>query len=235
MTDTPVLVFARLDSRRLPGKALTPLGGRPMLARVVERCVRARLAGPVVVATSDRAADDPIADVAGRLGVGVFRGDVDDVAGRALACSDSLGARQFVRISGDSPLIDPVLIDRLVALHRARGAALTTNLHPRSFPPGLSVEVIDTAALHMALAAGGDAYDREHVTPALYRTLPAARIHNVQCDTAVPAGLSLAVDTADDLRFVASLLAALGENAPGAGYAEIIATARSLLAAQAAQ
>ncbi|MBM3558489.1 MAG: hypothetical protein FJX53_01045 [Alphaproteobacteria bacterium] len=235
MTDTPIIVFARLDSRRLPGKALLPLTGRPMLARVVARCVQATVAGPVVVATTDRPGDDPIAGLAAELGVAVFRGDAEDVAARALSCADAYAARQFVRISGDSPFIDAELIDMFVQRHRTTGAALTTNLHPRSFVPGMSIEIIDTAAMHAVLAASSDPHDREHVTPALYRTLPPRRILNVASDVTPPAGLSLAVDTADDLSFCAAILSVLGPRADSAGYGEILDAASALAAQQVAQ
>ena len=58
---TAIIVFARMDSVRLPGKALADLCGRPMLGRVLDRVRRAKRGGRIVVATSERKSDDEIA------------------------------------------------------------------------------------------------------------------------------------------------------------------------------
>ncbi|HEY5154246.1 MAG TPA: hypothetical protein VIJ47_05895, partial [Acidimicrobiales bacterium] len=84
------VIQARMGSTRLPGKVLTELGGRPMLALMLARL--APLVGPVVdevvVATSDRPQDDPVATAAGAAGAGVVRGSEHDVLSRFRAALD---------------------------------------------------------------------------------------------------------------------------------------------------
>jgi spore coat polysaccharide biosynthesis protein SpsF len=195
----PIVIFARMSSSRLPGKALRPIAGRPMLARVVERCAAAALASGVVVATSVQPDDDAVTALARELGVPAFRGALDDVAGRALACAEAGGHRDFVRISGDSPFIDATVIDRAIDLHRRDGADLTSNTHPREYPPGMSVEVIHTAALRRALAKTSDAEDREHVTPYFYKHRDRFRISHLVAERPWPEGVRLTVDDAGEL------------------------------------
>lgn len=170
-----------------------------MLARVVERCAAAKRASGVVVATSDRPDDDPVAALARDLGAVVFRGDLNDVAGRALACADRGSHPAFVRVSGDSPFMDPLLIDQAIAEHETGRFDLTSNLHPRECPPGLSVEVIATAALRAALAETSDSEDREHLTPFFYRHAARFRIGHFAPKRAYPAGIRLTVDDAQEL------------------------------------
>lgn len=198
---TVIAVFARLDSKRLPGKALTSLAGRPLLGRVLDRVrAAARADEPVVLATSDRAVDDPIATFGDAEGVAVFRGDGEDVAGRCLACADAFGAARVVRISGDSPFIDAALLRAVIARGAEADAPdLATNVFPRTFPPGVSVESIAVSALRRMLAETADPQDREHVTRYIYANPGRFRIANVAAPDGRYAGVALTVDTPDDL------------------------------------
>jgi len=157
-----------MGSTRLPGKVLAPLAGRPALEWVLERLARAEQPASVVVATSELAADDRIADFCRERGVRSYRGPSDDVAHRVLGAARASGLDAFVRVNGDSPLIDQRLVDRGAELMRQGQADLVTNVRPRTFPPGQSVEVIRTAALERALEDGADDEAREHVTGPLY-------------------------------------------------------------------
>jgi len=199
LSDSALLVFARHDSRRLPGKVLMEIGGRPMLGRVIDRLRLVPGARPIVVATSDRPLDDPVAAYAEGEGVGVFRGAAEDVAARALACAEANGLASFARISGDSPFIDPGLVARLIALREAKGLDLATNVFPRSFPAGTSVEVLTSAALRRACAKMTEADDREHVTRYIYRNPDQFRICNFAAADPGYARIGLAVDSPADL------------------------------------
>ncbi|CAM9789225.1 unnamed protein product [Phaeothamnion confervicola] len=217
-----------MSSRRLPGKALRPIAGRPMLTRVIERCAASRRASGVIVATSDRAEDDPLIALAREAGAATFRGDLEDVAGRALACAQAGGYAAFVRISGDSPFMDPDLIDRAIATHEAERPDLTTNTHPRGFPPGMSVEVISTASLRAALADTTEPDDREHVTPYFYRNAVRLRIVNLTPERSYPAGLRLTVDDAEELKRADGIARRLSEPYALAPAARIIELAAGL-------
>ena len=103
LNNVGIIVFVRYDSRRLPGKALCGLGGRPLLGRVLDRARLVPGGHPIVVATSDRAVDEPVATFTRSENVEVFRGSADDVAARALACAEAFGFVSFARICGDSP------------------------------------------------------------------------------------------------------------------------------------
>ena len=220
------IVFARFDSSRLPGKVLREIAGRPMLGRVLDRLRMAGRAGRIVVATSDRPTDDPVASYADTQGVACFRGDIDDVAGRALACAEDAGAARFVRISGDSPFIDPVLLDEMIALHETSGAEITTNLHPRSFPPGVSVEVIETATMRRMVGAIETDDEREHVTLGFYRNAESYRIVNHAARDDRFAGTTLVVDTAEDLRKATWITERLGASPESASLAQVVGLAR---------
>lgn len=224
-------VFARMDSARLPGKALADLGGRPMLARVLARARAAALGLGPFAATSGRAADDGVADCAARAGADVFRGSAEDVLGRAAACARAHDLDALVRISGDSPFIDPALIRRAADIWAARpDLDLVTNVHPRTCPPGMSVEVISRALLDRLDADVTDPDLREHVTRAVYDRPDDFRLHNFEAPDGgadAAAGLNLAVDDEAGLARARALTAALGPDADTAGLKQVSKAARA--------
>lgn len=218
-----IAVLARLDSRRLPRKALADFAGKPLIARVLERV---RQAGPTVLATSDRAIDDELAEIGEGLGVRVFRGNADDVLGRLLAAAEACGFDPVVRISGDSPFVDPGLIRTMLDAHRAAGVDVTTNVMPRTFPAGNSVEVLSLAALQRASEQTSSDDDREHVTSYIYRNANSFRIANRAAPDARYQGIALTVDCSADLdrlRWIASNL----PDPASAKFDDIVALARS--------
>ncbi|HMX44283.1 MAG TPA: NTP transferase domain-containing protein, partial [Elusimicrobiota bacterium] len=162
------LVQARTSSRRLPGKVLRPLGGRPLVFRVVDRARAAAGLDGVAVVTSTDSSDDALAAACAREGVPLERGDLDHVARRLAEAAVRRGLDAFVRVNGDSPFLDPLLIGEAVRVFRAGAWDVVTNVFPRSFPPGQSVEVVRTAALEKAVGQMTDPADAEHVTRFFY-------------------------------------------------------------------
>ncbi|MAN80505.1 MAG: spore coat protein [Magnetovibrio sp.] len=198
---TGIVIFARLDSTRLPGKVLMPLAGVPMLDWTIRRCRAAST--PVMLATTDRTLDTPIADFAAAENLPVFRGDTNDVLGRALGAARSFGLDILVRVSGDSPFIDPAVIAAVIQVHDRERPELTTNVFPRTFPPGISAEALPLATLERLNDEVPANHYREHVTLYAYETPDAFRIVNVPASGADyrgdgHAGLHLAVDTPAD-------------------------------------
>lgn len=193
------VVLARLDSSRLPGKGLVPVAGRPMLAYVTERAAAAAGVDRVIVATSQRPVDDPLEAFAAERGLGLFRGDLIDVAGRALACARAFSLDAFARVNGDSPLLDFELLARAVAEFRAGDADLVTNVLRRTYPPGMSVEVVSTAAMAMAHARMTEPRHFEHVTKFFYEHPGDFGIVSIESGREGWDRVHAAVDTPEDM------------------------------------
>lgn len=202
---------ARMSSSRLPGKVMRPILGQPMIGRQIERLRRCEAIDRLVVATTLDRSDDPLAAYCQELGVKVFRGSLADVLGRfqgaALVCG---GAEHVVRLTADCPLAEPGVIDACVRLHLATGADYTSNTIERTYPDGLDVEVMRAGAMAEAAREADDAYEREHVTPFLYRRPERYRIAQLR-QTRNLSDLRWTVDTAEDLAFVERVFEALGE------------------------
>jgi len=202
-----VFVQARMSSRRFAGKVLAPLAGRPLIDHVLERCAAALGRGNVVLATSDAASDDRLAAHVQEQGYTLFRGELDDVVRRFQQCLRAHPCEWFVRISGDSPLIDPGLVARIAA-RRAPGYDLVTNVQTRTFPTGQSVEVVRAECFEAIDSAKLSAEEREHATQAFYRAPGRYRILSVLSREPGLARQSFTVDTVEDLRAMEALIQA---------------------------
>jgi spore coat polysaccharide biosynthesis protein SpsF len=213
------VVQARMTSRRLPGKVLAPLAGRPALVWLLERLERAEGLDGVVVATSDDATDDPVAAFCAEQRTPVFRGPLEDVAGRMLQAARAHGFEALVRLSGDSPLLDQRLVSHAAGLVRETGADLVTNVQPRTFPPGQSVEVLTAEALARALG-GMSPEEREHVTGPLYQ----ADIRIVRFAADPPRiDVRLTLDTAEDHARLEAILVAMRRPHWEYGWEDVLA------------
>ncbi len=202
------ILQARLSSRRLPGKVLKPILGRPMLERQLERLRRSRRMDGLVVATSTDPSDDAIAVLCRSLGVECFRGSLEDVLDRFYRAALRHSPRAAVRLTADCPLADPDVIDRLVELHAAGGYDYTSNTLVRTYPDGLDAEVVALACLEVAWREAALSSEREHVTPFIYNHPQRFRLGNL----AQPADLShlrWVVDEPEDLAFVSAIYEAL--------------------------
>lgn len=112
MQSLPVAIIpARLESTRLPGKALASIAGRPMVCHVAERTRRARGIGRVIVATDD----DGIARAVAASGVEVVMTRRDHPSGtdRLAEVARSLRDDVIINVQGDLPLLDPQMVERL--------------------------------------------------------------------------------------------------------------------------
>jgi spore coat polysaccharide biosynthesis protein SpsF len=223
---TLVVVQARSGSTRLPGKVHLPLAGEPLLVRLLERVTAATTPFDVVVATTTDPADDGIVDLARRAGVRAFRGHPTDLLDRhyraALAAGPAVDT--VVKIPSDCPLIDPAVIDRVLAAHASASHAggqtpsradFTSNLHPATYPDGNDVEVMTLEALAVAHREAQRPLEREHTTPFLWERPERFRVVNVAWETGLDLSMShrFTVDYPADYEFVAAVYSALWTSA----------------------
>lgn len=213
---------ARMTSRRLPGKVMKPILGEPMIGRQIERLKRATRLDRIMMATSVDASDDPLADYVAGLGVEVFRGDLDDVLGRFHGALAAAGRpATFLRLTADCPLADPGVIDQCIAHHMAGGYDYTHNSPGWTFPKGLDVEVCQLETLDAAFKEARDPYEREHVTPFIYRHPERFRIGEVRRDP--PLRWRWTVDVPADFAFVTAVYEGLYRGNPDFRMDDVVA------------
>lgn len=211
-----------MSSTRLPGKALKPVLGEPTLARQIERVRRATTIDRLVVATSMDTSDDPLAALCARVGVDCFRGSLDDVLDRFCKAAERYPSEHIVRLTGDCPLADPGVIDAVARFHGAGGYDYSSNtLHP-TFPDGLDVEICRAAVLAEAGREARSAFEREHVTPFIYRRPERYRLGDFRRSPDLSA-LRWTVDNPEDFELVRRIYEALYPSKPNFALDDILA------------
>lgn len=193
-----VFVQARMSSRRFPGKVLAPFKGEPLIQRVLSSVHRALPRSFVVVATSVEKSDDPLVCYLESLGAEVFRGCLENTFERFRDCVRKYPCEWFLRINGDSPLLDPRVLQAVVRFADP-ALDLVTTIFPRTFPKGQNAELIRVSPFLKINSAELSREDQEHVTQFYYRNSTRFRIFNVPSNNAESAKSSLAVDSLEDL------------------------------------
>jgi glutamate-1-semialdehyde aminotransferase/spore coat polysaccharide biosynthesis protein SpsF (cytidylyltransferase family) len=215
------ILQARTSSSRLPGKVLKPLLGEPMLARQIERIRRSRRVERLIVATSDHSGDDAIQKVCDTLGIGCFRGSLDDVLDRFYQAARGAEARIVVRLTGDCPLADPELIDEVVQFCVDGGYDYVSNALDPTFPDGLDCEAFRFECLQTAWTEATLSSQREHVTPYLYSHPERFRIGSYR-GASDHSGLRWTVDEPQDFALVEAIYSALYPANPAFSWTDVL-------------
>lgn len=203
--DIALVIQARTSSSRFPEKVLSPLRGIPMLLWTINYCRKTNL--PLFVLTSTDKSDDQLIGMLEKNYVSYYRGSLENVVSRYLSFMKEHQVKKVVRISGDSPLINPDVILKVIAQDQELADAdLTTNVFPRSFPKGQSVEVIPRKSLELLRDRNLSESDIEHVTPYFYANYKEFKINNLN-NTEDLSSINLSVDTKEDLLRVDQFMA----------------------------
>lgn len=221
---TRAVIQARMRSSRLPGKVLLQLCGSSVLSHVIRRVGSSGVVDEVLVATSDLAVDDAVADEASDAGASIFRGSELDVLSRYHSASN--GADVIVRITSDCPLLDPNVLKRMVEAFRGAQEAgerldYMSNSLQRTFPRGLDAEVFTASALAQAHAEARKDYEREHVTPYIYTHPDRFRIRAF-LHAEDHSSHRWTLDTPEDLELIRRVYDALHPSNPLFGMEEVL-------------
>jgi spore coat polysaccharide biosynthesis protein SpsF (cytidylyltransferase family) len=197
MTTFAIGIQARSSSKRFPRKTLQSLLGIPLIAWVLEGCKKTGL--PVWVLTSDETSDDDLAAISADHGAKVFRNSLYDVVYRYKKFTESFGYSHVIRINGDSPLIASEVIQLAIGVSSVNETAdLVTNIFPRTFPKGQSVEIIRSVAFGNLLKGRLTESNVEHVTSFFYDQYTRFRIVNFENKSNL-SHINLCVDFPEDL------------------------------------
>lgn len=192
-----IFVQARMSSDRFPGKVLAPFRGKPLIDHVMSAGMEV---DDTVLVTSDQVSDDPLAMHGAARGWEVFRGDLDNVFKRFRDAGRAYPSQWIVRISGDSPLILADVVRTCLGAAHDSEHDVVTNVRPRCFPKGQSVEVIRASLFEAVPLDGMGDEEREHVTPYFYGRPERYKIQNVTRPDDFPIDMDCAVDTLEDLK-----------------------------------
>jgi len=174
-------IEVRVGSTRLPGKAIKKIVDKPMLEIMIERVKRAHFIEEIIVATSLNPKDDIIENLAHKLNVKYFRGSEDDVLERVLKAAQKYNGKHIVELWGDSPLIDPTIIDQAIGYYRKGDFDCIGTCLNKKFPLGMGVLIFPTSILGEVSRITNDPVDRENVSNYIYEHPDKYKIGNLPC------------------------------------------------------
>jgi len=191
------ILQSRMSSKRLPGKMLMNLEGRVLIGRVIDRLAKAQKISEIVVATSNDPSDDAIEEFCALEKIKCYRGSLNNVSNRFMEVVIAEKVTSFVRINGDSPFMDPSLVDLAISYFDLGNCDLVTNVGIRTFPKGQSVEVILAETFIRECKNVLTEEQKEHVTKFFYDRPDKYRIVNFTSGGDYNS-LNMCVDTLED-------------------------------------
>lgn len=205
------IIQARMDSSRLPNKVLMDIHGKPMLHHVIKQTLASKHITKIIIATSIYNEDNAIEEFCKKNEIICFRGSKDDVLDRYYQCAKKFRCDPVVRISADSPLIDPKVIDRVVSKFLKNSYDYVSNNIEKdsnkwknstcNFPVGTAVEVSSFKALKKAWTEAKKPSEREHVFPYIQFNPKVFRISSIKNRQNL-SYIRCTVDRRNDLLFV---------------------------------
>lgn len=198
-----VIVQARTSSKRFRNKVLFNIYGKPLILHVVEKIKKIGNVN-IVVSTSKKKDDDLLVKLLIKNNIKFFRGSLNNVAKRLYETAKFEKQNFFLRISADSPLIDYQIINKIIDLYeKNKSYDIITNIFPKTFPSGQSVEIIKTKILEKNLKFFSR-LDKEHVTRYFYNNSSKFKIRNFLNKNKENI-IKLSIDTPDELKKILKL------------------------------
>ena len=218
-----IIVLCRFNSSRLPGKILSSINDKPLITYIIERLSISKYNANIVVATSSNETDQPIYNHCLQNKITCYRGSLENVSERFLNCAIHHGFDYAVRINGDNLFTDPSLIDNYCDLAISGGFDLISNVPNRTYPSGMSIEVVKVSFLRKAISNFDRDKYKEHVTLYFYENLTFGKFKFVENNDLPEAkGLKLAIDHLFDLNLAANLIKRMERNHIHYNWREIV-------------
>jgi len=176
------LIQARSNSKRFKNKVFCKIFNKTLIEHVINNVRNSKLVKKIVVTTSKEKSDQKLFKLLKSKNVNVFRGSLNNVSKRVLDAAKKYKSKYFLRVNGDSPMIDSTVIDKAIRIHKNnKSFDLITNVFPRTFPSGQSVEIIRAKILDMNIKLMTNE-EKEHITKYFYRNSSNFKIKNFTCN-----------------------------------------------------
>ena len=164
------IVQARIESTRLRGKVLKRIRGKHSILILLDRLSKCKQIEKIIVAIPKTKNNNYLKKILLKNNFEVYEGSQKDVLKRYFNCAKKFSAKHILRITGDCPLIDPKLVDKLLKIYIKNNLDYVSNVQKRSFPDGMDIEVFSFKKLQEANKKLTSKSDREHVTKYFLRS-----------------------------------------------------------------
>ena len=197
-----IIIQARSGSTRLPNKMTKKIiNNKTTLELIIERLSKTKSNASIIVATTNKRADDKIERLCNKKNILVFRGNENDVLDRYYQTTKKYNGDIIVRLTGDCPILDPDLIDTLINIYQTKNVDYVSNTIIPTYPDGLDIEIFSFKALEKAWKNATLTSEREHVTPYIKSNSKLFKLHNVRSKTNLSKH-RWTLDEENDLKFI---------------------------------
>lgn len=213
----PALIQIRNGSKRLPGKAMKTILGRPIIHYLLERIRAIPSIGVVIVATTSSSKDDQIAIYCDKNHIMINRTNSKYALDAVYHSIKIIHDPYVVKFWGDSPLIDPFLCEDIIKRfeEKFQGYDYISNNHPSTYPEGMQIEIINISALEKVYTANDlTQEDKEHVTPYLWMNPKKFKIGNIEYKKNIHDQYRIVLDYPEDYKQIKKIIEALYPNNP---------------------
>jgi len=226
-----LIIQARMGSKRLPGKSMLDLGGKPLIACVIDRLKKISLVNKIILSTTQKSEDDILEKTSIQYGIDVFRGSENDLVDRYYQVAKKYKADVIVRVPGDNALPEPKEIDRVISYHIDNNNDFSSSYpdvaqhgYPHNgYPDGIGAEVINFQALEEVWKFPSSPRNREHPHTNFYENPEMFKIGILECPEEIRRPeIILDINTQEQYQFVSEMYEYLTLNYDEFGIHEVI-------------
>ena len=204
------IIQIRLNSSRLKRKALLKIQNLTLIEHLFSQLSYSTQIDKKIIATTTESIDNDIEKLANNIGIQCFRGNSLNVLDRYYNCAKSFDIDTIVRISGDAPLIDPVIVDKTIEYYKKNNFDYVSNFFRRTFPIGTEIEIFSFKTLEKCWKIAQQSYEKEHVTPFIYEHPELFNIGFIEHSENL-SNLHWTVDRIEDFNFIEIILQKIKE------------------------
>jgi len=175
-----VIIQARTQSVRLPNKVLALVEDKPLIWYIIERLKKSNTVEQIILAIPSRKEDNELIKIADNCNILSFVGDENDILERFYCAALKFNAGPIIRITGDCPLVDPYLLDKMVQFYLENDYDYVSNTIIPTYPDGIDIEVFSLSALSRAYKEAKLKSEREHVTPYIWNNPKKFHLYNYE-------------------------------------------------------
>ena len=218
-----VIIQARMDSSRLPGKVLLKVKKKTMLEYLIERVKKVTFINRIIIATTNKESDKKIIKLCNKLNVNHFQGSEKNVLKRIYLAAKKNNSKNIIFITGDCPIIDFRLINKMIPLFKKKTYDYVGNSFIRSFPDGMDVQIFNFKTLEKTFKIAKSNLEKEHVTLAIKKNPKKFKIKNIVAKNSLfwPE-LGLTLDQKEDFELIKKILIYFGSKKYFFGCVDVI-------------
>ncbi len=199
-----IVIQARSGSKRFPNKIFYKIGYKSILEHVIDRVKSVNFKKKIIIATTKKKKDLKVIKISKDNKCFYYKGDNTNVLKRLYYASKKINVAHIIRISADSPFIDPKLIEHAYKIYKRKRYDYVSNIIKPTYPKGMSCEIFSFKSLKRAFYESKSIHEREHVTPYIIKNPKLFKIKNFSSPQNIR-HLSFAVDFKKDLSFLKKL------------------------------